>query len=168
MNAEKAKWKLTQPAFFAPNKLEEGTVIYFSGEPGAHLEPLNQAAYDRMEQYYRDHPGATMRPIDQLLMTMEPAAEVVSLPERKTERALSIEEMSEGKAAKPQIIRSFADAQVAAGAPDVDDPEYGAPSARQLSAADQAALDEVQRGQEEAAAAKAREAEIKQPRGKPA
>lgn len=164
MLAEKPKYRLTGKAFIAPNLLKEGTIIYYSGEPGPHFEPLNEAAAIRFAEYAKTHPEAMLgHPTNSLPMTME-QPEIVSVPTgRETERALTIEEMADGKAAKP--IRTIFDAMERAGEAIPPDPEYGALTPVELSEADKAALAEVERGAAEARAAKAKEVETKQAKG---
>lgn len=87
---------LTQ-SFFAPDTVEPGTVIGFTGTPGAHLEPLNDAARARMEDWYneevdeldprtRDPTGRKLKPHAKFRFggaqapSVEPVMSVVSLP----------------------------------------------------------------------------------------
>ena len=46
------EYRLKEPSFFAPNLLPKGSTIRYDGEPGNHLEPLNEAAYLRLEAWY--------------------------------------------------------------------------------------------------------------------
>jgi len=75
------RYKTLQATFLAPNLIPEGKIIEFDGEPGPHLEPLNEAAQVMMDNYYKAKPEARVTAVEQLPMTMgasgTPTARVV-------------------------------------------------------------------------------------------
>lgn len=48
------KYRLLQAAFFAPKYLQPGTIIATHASPGNHLEPLNEAAEQKLEDWYHE------------------------------------------------------------------------------------------------------------------
>ncbi len=52
--AETPKYKVLHRTFIEPDTLEPGTVIYYNGLPGPHLEPLNEGAVARMEEFFTE------------------------------------------------------------------------------------------------------------------
>ncbi len=46
------QYRVKTRSFFEPYTVEAGTVIEYEGVPGDHLEPLNSAAEERMEEFY--------------------------------------------------------------------------------------------------------------------
>jgi hypothetical protein len=54
---ETPRYKLLADAFFAPRMLKAGSIIATHASPGNHMEPLNEAAEARMEEWYNEkHP----------------------------------------------------------------------------------------------------------------
>lgn len=49
---EVPKYRVLLRSFFAPHTVEPGTEILYEGVPGNHLEPLNDAARAKMEEFY--------------------------------------------------------------------------------------------------------------------
>jgi len=52
--------------------LAEGAEIEFDGIPGPHLQPLDDAAKERMAQYWKDRPNATLDPTRHLPLGRDP------------------------------------------------------------------------------------------------
>jgi hypothetical protein len=50
----------------------ENEEIDFDGIPGPHLEPLDEAARERMAAYWKAHPGATLDPTRSLPLGQDP------------------------------------------------------------------------------------------------
>lgn len=50
--AETPQYRVIEPAFFAPDLIPVGTIIATDAPPGPHLEPWNEAAKARMEEWY--------------------------------------------------------------------------------------------------------------------
>ncbi len=50
--SEVPMYRVRAPCFIAPHYLREGAVIRTTGEAGSHLEPLNDAAKAKMEEWY--------------------------------------------------------------------------------------------------------------------
>lgn len=50
--AETPKYRVREPCFIAPHYLRAGAIIYATGEAASHLEPLNEAAKAKMEEWY--------------------------------------------------------------------------------------------------------------------
>lgn len=102
------EYRLVEPAFFEPNLLPKGSTIKWDGEPGNHLEPLNEAAYLRLEEWYNFEvdeidpktmkpTGLKLRPRMKFKSTIyNPAAvheaTVMALPEPRKETAMSLTE----------------------------------------------------------------------------
>ena len=63
-----AKYRVLTKTFIAPHLLEEGTIITVNNDfvPGPHLEPMDSAAEDALEAYYKANPHATLHPIDDI------------------------------------------------------------------------------------------------------
>lgn len=63
-----AHYRCETKTFIAPERMEEGQTFYMPPDwiPGPHLTPLNDAAEAAMELYYKNHPGATLHPIEAL------------------------------------------------------------------------------------------------------
>jgi hypothetical protein len=54
---EVPEYRLLADAFFAPKMVYAGSIIRTFLSPGPHMQPLNQAARDRMEEWYNEeHP----------------------------------------------------------------------------------------------------------------
>lgn len=51
---EVPEYRLVGPAFFEPNLLPPGSIVRFRGSPGPHLEPLNRAAWEAFEAWYKE------------------------------------------------------------------------------------------------------------------
>ncbi len=51
MSDEMPQYRLLEPAFFAPDLLDPGTIIATNAPPGPHMEPWNEAAKARMEAW---------------------------------------------------------------------------------------------------------------------
>jgi hypothetical protein len=49
-----------------------GGELDFAGEPGPHLEPLNEEAREAMETYWAAHPGATLDPTRRMPLGQDP------------------------------------------------------------------------------------------------
>lgn len=49
---EVPEYQVVQRSFFEPNILEPGTRILYEGTPGNHLQPLNDAARAKMDEFY--------------------------------------------------------------------------------------------------------------------
>jgi hypothetical protein len=65
------KYKVLQPTFFEPIMVKTGSIVEYDGEPGPHLEPLNQAAREMLYKYYKAKPGASLQPTEALAMTVD-------------------------------------------------------------------------------------------------
>jgi hypothetical protein len=52
--------------------LRQGEEIEYSGEPGPHLEPLNDAARENMDAYWAAHPNATLDPMRHMPLGQDP------------------------------------------------------------------------------------------------
>jgi hypothetical protein len=50
----------------------QGREVEFSGVPGPHLEPLNDAAREAMAAYWKAHPGATLDPTRTMPLGQDP------------------------------------------------------------------------------------------------
>lgn len=46
------EYRVLVRSFFAPDTVEAGSIIRYDGAPGNHLEPLNEAAAARLEEWY--------------------------------------------------------------------------------------------------------------------
>ena len=55
-----AKYRLNQTAWINETLLEPGTEIDFDGQPGPHMEPLDDEAREALAAYYEANPGATL------------------------------------------------------------------------------------------------------------
>ncbi len=53
-STEVPEYRTLAPSFFEPNLVPAGATVRFKGAPGPHLQPLNKAAYDRMEAWYNE------------------------------------------------------------------------------------------------------------------
>jgi len=51
-SGETPRYKLLQDSFFAPRMLLAGSIIATHASPGNHMEPLNEAAVAKMEEWY--------------------------------------------------------------------------------------------------------------------
>lgn len=51
---EAPKYKLLSDAFFAPKLLPAGSIVATHAPPGPHMQPLNDAAEARMEEWYHE------------------------------------------------------------------------------------------------------------------
>lgn len=49
---EVPQYRVLQRSFFAPDMVEAGSIIRYRGNPGNHLEPLNDSARAAMEEWY--------------------------------------------------------------------------------------------------------------------
>lgn len=57
MDENTPQYKLLADTFVAPRKLLAGSIIATNGPPGQHMEPMNDAARERMEAWYNEeHP----------------------------------------------------------------------------------------------------------------
>jgi hypothetical protein len=52
--------------------LPEGAEIDYAGEPGPHLEPLDEPAREAMAAYWKAHPNATLDPTRSLPLGQDP------------------------------------------------------------------------------------------------
>lgn len=52
--AEVPQYRLLADSFFAPKYLLAGSIVATHAPPGNHMQPLNQAAEDRMEEWYHE------------------------------------------------------------------------------------------------------------------
>lgn len=84
---EVPEYRLLADAFFAPKMVYAGSIVRTFLAPGPHMQPLNQAAVDRMEEWYneehptRDKDGTpnfekTWKPHLQHKIVTQPAQEV--------------------------------------------------------------------------------------------
>lgn len=56
-SSEIPQYRVLTDTFIAPRMVLAGSIIETHGSPGAHLQPLNQAAVDKMEAWYdEDYP----------------------------------------------------------------------------------------------------------------
>jgi hypothetical protein len=62
------RYRVLSKAFFQPNLVEPGSIIEWDGPVGYFLEPLNEEAEEKMDEYKRTHP-THLGPIDQLPST---------------------------------------------------------------------------------------------------
>lgn len=67
---EVPQYKLTEPAYIDDKYLEAGAAIYFTGVPGAHMHPLNDAAQAMIDK----HKPVKVDPVEKLSMLSEPPA----------------------------------------------------------------------------------------------
>lgn len=72
-----AKYRLRQRAFIEPFLLEEGTVVFYDGAYGPHLEPMNEEATTAADAYFTANPEATLAPVDNLEITPRPQVAIV-------------------------------------------------------------------------------------------
>lgn len=63
------RYKCLQETFIAPFLLKEGTLIDYDGEPGPHLQPMNESAVAMMTAYYKAKPEASINPVAALPIT---------------------------------------------------------------------------------------------------
>lgn len=77
-------YRVLQKTFIEPNLYEQGSVISYSGPPGPHLVPVDDEAKAKTRAWAEENPGVSLRPFDQLPLTMEnvPQASLVSAPGR--------------------------------------------------------------------------------------
>lgn len=104
---EVPRYKTLQGTFIEPEYVKEGTLIEFDGEPGPHLEPLNEAAREMMNAYFKAHPEATLTPLEQLPATVgaNPAPVMRVLGEAPMDEVRSFVDMSDktGKGGKAKV-----------------------------------------------------------------
>lgn len=89
------QYRLSANHFFAPNLIKSGTIINYDGSPTRDMEPLNDEAEARLEEYFAKNPQAAHHIVDDLANTVgDPNAEVEieALPDPKAEEVLSIAE----------------------------------------------------------------------------
>lgn len=117
--ADIPKYKVLEPTFIAPHLIQPGKIILYDGEPGPHLEPLNQPAQDMMDAYYKAKPEASINPVSQLPLTMGaavvPTVHVVG--EAAADPILSFVDMAANGApgATPSRVMTLAEAQLRGG-----------------------------------------------------
>lgn len=95
------QYRLTGAHFFAPTLVPADTIINFDGPPTREMEPLNQEAEDRLEEYYAKNPQAAHHAVEDLSKTVgDPTAEVeiVANPDANNEPVLTIGEAAVTKA----------------------------------------------------------------------
>lgn len=97
------KYKLSQHAFMLcedgySRLLKTNTEIDFDGTPGPHMIPLDSEAEARLDAYYKERPGATLRPYENLAPTMGERVTVIALGKEEFVKALSL---GEALASKP-------------------------------------------------------------------
>jgi hypothetical protein len=62
--------------FIEPDLLKADTIIDYDGIPTPGMEPLNDEAVKRLDEYYKRNPQATLNPVDNLPRTMAAVVEV--------------------------------------------------------------------------------------------
>lgn len=65
------KYELTTPHFIVHTLYKAGTIIEYNGEPNPGMIPLDDEAVERMAKYYKDHPNASLNPVNDLPLAME-------------------------------------------------------------------------------------------------
>jgi hypothetical protein len=109
------RYKCLQETFIAPWLLKEGTVIDYDGEPGPHLEPMNEAAEAMMAAYYKAKPEASLNPTDALPITPGAAAKpsFSVAGQAQADEIISFVDMASNAApgAQPARVVSLAEAQ---------------------------------------------------------
>jgi hypothetical protein len=97
-----AEYILDEDIFHAPHLVKKGSRITYDGPLGPHFIPANEEAEAAMAQYWKEHPDASLRPVDQLPDTMEPQLVVVAEPAADTGAGVAITELAQTKA-KPGL-----------------------------------------------------------------
>lgn len=66
------RYRLMSAHFFAPDLYPANTVIDFTGTPTPEMEPLDKEAEEALQKYFESHPHASVRPFENLPLTMAP------------------------------------------------------------------------------------------------
>lgn len=74
-----ARYTLNTKTFIAPLLLEAGTVIEYDGEPGPHMDPMNDEANTALDAYFTKKPEARLTP-EEHVEQAAPTLAVVSAP----------------------------------------------------------------------------------------
>jgi hypothetical protein len=93
-----AEYILEETIFHAPYLVKAGSRITYDGPLGPHFIPVNEEAEAAMAQYWKEHPDASLRPVDGLPDTMEPQLVVVAEPAADTGAGVAITELAQTKA----------------------------------------------------------------------
>jgi hypothetical protein len=99
-----AEYILEEDIFHAPHLVKKGSRITYDGPLGPHFTPVNEEAEAAMAQYWKEHPDASLRPVDGLSDTMEPqpTLQVVAEPDEASSAGVAITELAQTKA-KPGL-----------------------------------------------------------------
>lgn len=109
--ADAPKYRVLQDSFFEPHFIKEGAIIEFDGEPGPHLEALNEPARVLLAAYYETHPEASLNPVEQLPITpgANPRPSMTVVGQAQPDELRSFVDMSDKD--KPAKIGSLAEVQ---------------------------------------------------------
>jgi hypothetical protein len=111
---EVPKYKCLEDTFIAPWLIKAGKIIEYDGEPGSHLEPLNDAARKMMDAYYKAKPEARISPMDALPITegANPKPQFAVVGDAPPDEIISFVDMAEraGYSDKPARVESLAEA----------------------------------------------------------
>lgn len=108
-------YKLTEPAFIGGWYLKANTVIEFDGEPGSHMEPMNESAKTMLDAYYKAKPEARVMPVEALQITpgANPRPQFAVVGQAPEAEPISFVDMAEraGYTDRPAKVVSLAEAQ---------------------------------------------------------
>lgn len=95
------RFQLTTKAFLEGNLFPAGTVLNYYGPLGPHFLPLDEEAGERMDEYWKDNPHATLSPTENLPKTMGEEVPSLSVVSRPDQRILDAEVPTVGNLAQP-------------------------------------------------------------------
>ncbi len=123
--SEMPQYRVLEPAFFAPDLIEPGSIIATNAPPGPHLEPWNAAAkaameawlteeYDEIDPKTKLKTGAKVRPHEkyrraEYVATAQQTAEVISPPEPNDAMGQTLAQLTQRKSTdqRPPPARLF-------------------------------------------------------------